>query len=286
MSEAQGTSVATWSGSVLARSAGVKAAIARAAQATGVDFQYLMAQARIESSLDAGAHAATSSAAGLFQFTKSTWLDMLGRYGGDHGMAWVRQVIAGGGLSDPGTRGRIMDLRYDADLSALMAAELASDNRAELTSRLGREPDATELYLAHFLGAAGAGQFLAALVADPTRSAAAILPAAAAANRAIFYEGDSPRSLGGVMDLLRGKMAEAMAGDYDAEAPDRAGPSRIAYQPMVQPGRLLHGAVSETAPAPARISMAETLRGAFNFSAAEAPASVRAAYSRLAGLGL
>lgn len=262
----------------------MRAAIARAAQATGVDFQYLMAQARIESSLDAGAHAATSSAAGLFQFTKGTWLGTLGRHGGDHGMAWVRQVIAGGGLSDPDMRGRIMGLRYDADLSALMAAELASDNRADLSSRLGREPDATELYLAHFLGAAGAGQFLAALAVDPDRSAAAILPAAAAANRAIFYEGASPRSLGGVMDLLRGKMAEAMGAGYDAEAPDWAGSARIAYQPMAQAGRVVHGAVSE--PAPTGASMAETLRGTFNLSAAETPSSVRAAYSRLAGLGL
>lgn len=284
MSEAQGTSAATGSGP--ARSAGVRAAIARAAQATGVDFQYLMAQARIESSLDAGAHAATSSAAGLFQFTKGTWLDTLDRHGSDHGMAWVRQVIAGGGLADPGTRAGIMDLRYDADLSALMAAELASDNRAELTSRLGREPDATELYLAHFLGAAGAGQFLAALATDPARSAAALLPAAAAANRGIFYEGGSPRSLGGVMDLLRGKMAEAMEGGHDAEAPDWAAPARIAYQPVAPAGPAVHGAVPETAPAPARISMAETLRGTFNLAAAETPASVRAAYSRLAGLGL
>ncbi|MBW8754478.1 MAG: lytic transglycosylase domain-containing protein, partial [Sphingomonadales bacterium] len=42
----------------------MRAAIARAAQATGVDFNYLLAQAKLESSLDPGAKAPTSSAAG------------------------------------------------------------------------------------------------------------------------------------------------------------------------------------------------------------------------------
>ena len=60
-------------------------------------------------------------------------------------------------------RAQIMALRFDPEASALMAAELASDNRAALTAVLGREPDAAELYLAHFLGAGGAAQFLAAL---------------------------------------------------------------------------------------------------------------------------
>jgi len=43
----------------------VQAAIGRAAQATGTDFDYLLAQARLESGLDPAAKARTSSAAGL-----------------------------------------------------------------------------------------------------------------------------------------------------------------------------------------------------------------------------
>ena len=62
---------------VAAPRAEVHGAIARAAQATGVDFSYLLAQARIESSLNPTARAGTSSAAGLYQFTKGTWLAML-----------------------------------------------------------------------------------------------------------------------------------------------------------------------------------------------------------------
>ena len=66
--------------------AGVQAAIGRAAQATGTDFDYLLAQARLESGLDPAAKARTSSAAGLFQFVDATWLDTLDRHGAAHGL--------------------------------------------------------------------------------------------------------------------------------------------------------------------------------------------------------
>ena len=45
----------------------VSLAIGNAAKRTGVPFNYLMAQARVESSLDPDAQASSSSAAGLFQ---------------------------------------------------------------------------------------------------------------------------------------------------------------------------------------------------------------------------
>jgi hypothetical protein len=297
-----------------------RAAIARAAQATGVDFQYLLAQAKLESSLDPKAHAATSSAAGLYQFTSGTWLETLGRHGASHGMAWVQDAIAGGRMSDPGLRAQVMGLRYDADASALMAAELASDNRDQLTTQLGREPDATELYIAHFLGAAGAGQFLSALATDPGQSAAALLPKAAAANRGIFYAGGAPRSVGGVMDLMRAKVAGAMeggnAGDWAGVSSSQwagqnwasaaTGP-QIAYetagleaeagwQPQMGPlAREFHGGLAAargggqiaavTLQAPAR-SMAETLQGAFGTVGEAVPGHVRDAYAKLARFNL
>ena len=184
----------------------VRSAIQRASQATGVDFAYLLGEARLESSLNPNARAGTSSAAGLYQFTQRTWLHTLDRHGAVHGMGWAGDAISGGRVSDPALRATIMDLRYDPDAAALMAGELANDNRVALTSVLGREPDAGELYLAHFLGSDGAGRFLTALAADPAQSAAALFPAAAGANRAIFYDGaGAPRSLGAVMDLLRSK---------------------------------------------------------------------------------
>ena len=64
----------------------VEAAIQRAAQATGMDFGFLMKTARRESSLDPRARAASSSAAGLFQFVDQTWLSTLKQHGAKHGL--------------------------------------------------------------------------------------------------------------------------------------------------------------------------------------------------------
>lgn len=261
----------------------MQAAIARAAQATGVDFSYLLAQARIESSLNPSARAGTSSAAGLYQFTQGTWLAMLDRHGARHGLGWADAAIDGGKVSDPALRSQVMALRFDPGASALMAAELANDNRASLTATLGREPDAAELYVAHFLGAEGAGRFLSALSADPAQSAAALLPAAAAANRGIFYADGAPRSVGQVMDLLRGKVAAAM----DGTALPQAAPVIAAANPALGPlAREFHAAAAVPGPAP-RPSMAETLASTFGAGSSSAmPGHVRAAYGKLRAFGL
>lgn len=289
-------------GAAAAGGAQTRAAIARASEKTGVDFQYLLAQAKLESSLDPGARASTSSAAGLYQFTQGTWLETLGRHGAEHGMDWVNSVIDGGRISDPGTRAQVMGLRYNADVSSMMAAELAADNKAELTTQLGREPDAAELYMAHFLGIAGAGKFLSALQTDPSQSAAAILPKAAAANRGIFYAGGSPRSVGAVMDLMRGKISNAMEGgdaSYWASVSPAQGvqlavnaPSEQAgsgWQPPMGPiAREFHAGAGGAPQAPkmSTLSMAETLQGAFGTSPEAVPARVRDAYAKLARFNL
>lgn len=276
----------------------VRASIARAAQATGIDFNYLLAQAKLESSLDPAARASGSSAAGLYQFTSGTWLQTLDRHGARHGMGWADAAISGGRVADPAMRAQVMALRYDADASALMAAELASDNRAELTATLGREPDASELYLAHFLGIGGARQFLSALAADPGQSAAAVLPQAAGANRRIFYEpGGAARSVGAVMDLLRGRVNAAMDGgtpfipaETDLSWPD----GNFAPAPAIAAGgpvqrQFLAARQDAAATMPARASMADTLRSAFALGGGErgaAPAFVHNAYGQLRKFGL
>ena len=266
----------------------VRAAIARAATRSGVDFDYLLAQARIESSLDPRARAATSSAAGLYQFTRGTWLSTLEAHGAEHGLDWASAAIEGGRVRDPAMRAAVMALRFDPQASAAMAAGLAQDNAAALTPILGREPDAAELYLAHFLGSGGATQFLSALTSDPGQSAAALMPRAAAANRAIFFEGNgSPRSVGVVMDLLRGKVETAMG---SAGLPTRSGEEIEAWG--LSAGATLPGRLPQ-APAlspPQRPSMADTLRDTFGLGNNEGPASaphfVRTAYSNLRNLGL
>lgn len=287
MSEGRGLAgLGTLAGAAANVGGQVRDAIARAAEATGVDFDYLLAQAKIESSLNPSARAATSSAAGLYQFTNGTWMATMGRHGAEHGMGWVNDALA-----SPTGRAQVMALRYDPKVSALMAGELASDNRADLSARLGRQPDASELYLAHFLGSAGAGRFLEALAADPTQSAVALLPKAAAANRSIFFAGGAPRSLGGVMALIRDKVEGAMEGG----APSAAGWSdpQIGYQTTGLEAAVPRGgplarefqAGQPVTPQGQQHSMSDTLASAFG-GAANAPQHVRAAYAKLAKLGL
>ena len=281
-------------GAIAGGRANVRAAIARASEKTGVDFQYLLAQAKLESSLDPNAKAKTSSAAGLYQFTRGTWLETLDRHSDNHGLAWAGDAISGGRISNAHMAGQIMALRYDADVSALMAAELARDNGAQLEAMLGRKPDAAELYLGHFLGAGGAGRFLKELAANPERSAASLLPKAAAANRTIFYErSGASRSVAGVMELMRDKMASAMEAGGTAWAIDDGAvtdPSgRFADAPIT---REFHAARAQLPPpvvSPPR-SMAETLQSTFGTIAGNGPggtpAFVRAAYEKLARFGL
>jgi len=187
-------------------------AIAAASARTGVDFNYLLNQARIESGFNPAAKARTSSATGLFQFIDQTWLGTVKEHGARHGLGWAADSIQQGRggryhVADSETLRTILDLRNDPAAASAMAAEFAADNRAHLESKLGRAVESVDLYLAHFLGPAGAEEFLTAYDADPAASAAAILPAAATANRSIFYREDgSARTLA----EIRGRFAEKM----------------------------------------------------------------------------
>ncbi len=195
--------------------ANIRDAIAAAAARSGVDFDYLYGQARIESALDPSAKARTSSATGLFQFTRGTWLATLDRHGAAHGMAWAADaIVADGGrhrVADAGLRDAILGLRHDVEASSQMAAAFAADNRDYLESNLGHAVEPVDLYLAHFLGPAGALRFLRAHDADPDQSAAALLPDAAAPNRAIFYGPEGPRSLRDVRDRFAAKLGDGGA---------------------------------------------------------------------------
>ena len=79
-------------GSVTALS-GIEAAVRRAAEVTHVDFGFLMRTAKRESGYDAGAKAASSSAAGLFQFIEQTWLSTMKLHGPAHGYARYADLI-------------------------------------------------------------------------------------------------------------------------------------------------------------------------------------------------
>lgn len=277
--------------------ANVRSAIAGAAQATGTDFAYLMAEAKLESSLDPSARSRTSSASGLYQFTTSTWLRTLEKHGAEHGLGWASDMIRSGAASDPAARAQLLALRFDPQIAATMAGELAGDNSDFLTGVLGRQPDHAELYVAHFFGAEGAGRFLGALGSDPSQSAAALLPSAAASNRSTFFDrSGAPRSVGEVMSLIRTRMAGAGEGATGDEAlqwaasmgvtPATAQAQTFTGGPIAREFQSAAAGSGNPVPVPAS-SMADTLKQTFALNdGGSAPAHVRQAYGRLSALGL
>jgi hypothetical protein len=188
--------------------ANVLASIKAGAQASGADFGYLLKTAQRESSLDPHAKAGTSSATGLFQFTDTTWMNTLERYGAKHGVD-----VAGMSRHD------VLALRSDAGLSAKMAGELANENAGILEKKLGRPATQGELYLAHFMGPHEAAKLTLAAQSNAKGSATDMFPAASAANAAVFRAAD-----GGALDAagLYRKLTGGGLGDLAGQAADMA----------------------------------------------------------------
>ena len=193
----------------------IQSAIAFASQRTGVDFDYLLGQAKVESGLNATARAASSSATGLYQFIESSWLAVVKKHGAEHGMGWAADAIGQTSsgrytVSSPAMRQQILSLRNDPAAASLMAASHASDNGQAISQALGRDANGTDLYMAHFLGLGGATKFLSAMESNPEASGAALFPAAARANRGVFYNNDgSARSLGAIYRRFADKLGQA-----------------------------------------------------------------------------
>ncbi|MBO9668941.1 MAG: lytic transglycosylase domain-containing protein [Sphingobium sp.] len=196
-------------------------AIANASRRTGVDFNYLMSQARVESSLNPNARAATSSASGLYQFIDQSWLKIINDHGAEYGMDWAASAIQKTStgsyyVADPQIKQQILDLRNHPETASAMAAEFASDNRNYLVQQTGRQPEAVDLYLAHFLGAGGAAKFINTMNNAPGMPAAGLFPAAARANPSIFYDRDgSPRSLADIRASFAQKLNGSSSGGWE-----------------------------------------------------------------------
>jgi hypothetical protein len=161
------------------------ATIVRAAKETNSDPVLLMAIADKESSFATSVNASTSSAVGLFQFVEGTWFKVLRDFGADHGLAREAALVDG----DLGAkeRARILDMRKNPYLAAVMAAEMLKKDAADIGGKLGRDLTTEEIYLAHFLGPGDAYKFLAKVDSQPKTVAAKLLPKPARANKPIFY---------------------------------------------------------------------------------------------------
>jgi hypothetical protein len=162
-----------------------------AAQVTQADPVLLMAIADKESSFSTAVKARTSSATGLFQFIDATWLRMMRDFGARHGLrkeaeaiTWVDDELV---VQDAAERSRILDLRREPYLSALLAAEMLKRDAARIARRIGRDLTHGEIYLIHFLGPDDAERFMEKVVEEPNSVAAKLLPKPARANRPIFF---------------------------------------------------------------------------------------------------
>lgn len=232
----------------------VLSAIRAGAERTGVQFDYLKATAERESSLNPSARARTSSATGLFQFIEQTWLGLIKSDGAQHGLGQFASAVSSRNdgtlsVSDPSLRREILALREDPKVSSVMAGVLTQKNRDVLANGLGREPSASDLYIAHFLGARGATELIHTAQRTPNRSAAADFPDAAAANRSIFYDRSGrARGAGEVYALLSAQRpatsetSGAVASATPETLPVNSGP---AFHGLFQTA-VRRGAVSES----------------------------------------
>jgi hypothetical protein len=194
----------------------VAGAIKQAAGASGTNFQYLLATAKMESDFNPSAGAPTSSAHGLFQFIDQTWLATFKDAGAQLGYGSYADMISKSSdgtysVADPAVRKAIMKLRDDPAVASDMAAALTQSNSFQLTGMIGRRPTDSELYMAHFMGVGGAARLIGNAEDNPQASAARLFPNAAAANRSIFYDRATgrARSVSEVYSVLQQRYASA-----------------------------------------------------------------------------
>jgi hypothetical protein len=193
---------------------------------TGVDFSYLMKLAATESNFKPTSESEASSATGMYQFTRDTWLNALKAHGAKYGLAdYVKKIdyrVTRGGYQRPVVRDRsmyrhLLELRKNPRISAMMAAETVLDSQKKLANSFDREPTQAELYLSHFLGDDGAIAFLKSREQNPGTFAVELFPEAARSNRDIFHPSScDPRTVDEVYELFGEKFSTRRYDDLAA----------------------------------------------------------------------
>jgi hypothetical protein len=169
----------------------VAGALKIASEKVDVPLNLLTAMAGVESAFRADAAAGTSSAKGLFQFITGTWATMLKRYGAKYGV--------------PSDADR-MNPTYSAIMAAAMMKHEGYPAAAKAT---GGSVSITDIYLTHFMGAAGGASFLRAYMKTPGEAATNSTPGAVVkANMNIFYDkAGKPRTFKEIYDQFANKLA-------------------------------------------------------------------------------
>lgn len=165
--------------------ADLRSQIASAAKEAGVDPNEMLLMSAIESSLNPKAD--NGKAKGLNQFLPGTWSDMTKKTGSKYGLS---------PSSDP----------FDIRNNTVMGAELMKAN-AKGISGVRPNPNFTDKYIAHFLGAGGARTFFKA---DPEELAYKVFPKESKGpiNSKLFFSGGKPLTIAQMYEQIENKVGQ------------------------------------------------------------------------------
>ncbi|MBZ9888128.1 phage tail length tape measure family protein [Mesorhizobium sp. BR1-1-3] len=215
---------------------------------------------KAESGGNSNAKNPNSSATGAGQFIASTWLDLFKRYFPDR--------------AEGMTRGAILALRSDANVSRSLIEAYAKENAAVLQSA-GVHVDEAALQLAHFLGAGDAAKVLSAASGTPLaglisaasiRANPTILGGGATVNDAISYANNRASgsgSSGGKSkkspdDIFAGNMQQIQARiallNAEYEAQSKLNPAINDYGFAVEKARIKQQLLNDAAKAGVKIT--------------------------------
>lgn len=167
----------------------IKDQIAKHARRANMKPEIIQAFAAVESDMNPQAKAPNSSARGLLQFMPKTWNEQMGKHGNKYGLKRDTSPL-------------------DLEASVLLGSEYLKTNSRSISS-VKPNPNVTDLYLTHFMGAGGARAFLSAMQQNPNGIAAHRFVREAGQNRNIFYhKSGQPRTFTEIYELMGDKITK------------------------------------------------------------------------------
>lgn len=177
-------------------------AIYKASLKTGVDFELMVLNAKMESDLGLQNVAATSTARGIFQYIEPTWLTLIRRYGGRVGYQHYADAIERAHYpgvptiknNNPYLKAEILALRHDPEMAAMMKAyQVQEETDVIRAMKRGAHVTATDHYIVHMLGLPLAKEFYAMKNSGSLIAVAGLnnpaMREAARLNKVFFYSG-------------------------------------------------------------------------------------------------
>lgn len=217
-----------------------------AADSSATPFSTLMAIANAESGRRPGAVSGRSSAAGAFQFTEQTWLELVHRHGQRFGAGDLAAQIVHRGrryeAASPEWRDTILRRRHDTALAARLAAAYCDECRVTLSQLLGRPATEAEVLVAFLLGRRAAIRLMTAAETRPDAPVSRLVPQALSANPELLTERERPVTAHRALALLTSRYAAEIAAAAATEGASAPPPADVAgrYRRAAGLGRERH----------------------------------------------